>query len=92
VLRPGYASFDEDPKSDLSAFRQGLRELGYIEDQTIRLEYRFAEWQLDRLPSFAAELIRLTPDVLVTNTIPAALAAKQMTATIPRASRLPLQQ
>jgi putative tryptophan/tyrosine transport system substrate-binding protein len=55
--------------------RQGLRELGYIEGQTIRLEYRAAEWQLDRLPSLAAELVRLKPDVIVTNTTPAALAA-----------------
>jgi hypothetical protein len=59
------------------------RELGYIEGQTIRLEYRAAEWQLGRLPSLAAELVRLKPDVLVTNTTPAALAAKQATATVP---------
>jgi ABC-type uncharacterized transport system substrate-binding protein len=83
VLRPGYASFDEDPKNSLSAFRQGLRELGYIEAQTIRLEYRAAEWQLDRLPELAAELVRLTPDMLVTNKTLAALAAKQATAAVP---------
>jgi len=66
VLRPGYASADADPMSTLSAFRQGLRELGYIEGQTIHLEYRFAEWQLDQLPGLAAELVRLTPDAPTT--------------------------
>src|SRR5438128_134764 len=73
LLRPGEPSADSDPKSSLSAFRQGLRELGYVEGQTIRLEYRFAEWQWDRLPSLAAELVQLQPDVIVTNTTPGAL-------------------
>ena len=83
LLRPGEPSADSDPKSSLSAFRQGLRELGYVEGQTIRLEYRFAEWQWDRLPSLAAELVQLQPDVIVTNTTPGALAAKQATTIIP---------
>lgn len=39
-----------DPKRGLYAFRQGLRQLGYVEGQTIHLEYRFGEWQWDRLP------------------------------------------
>jgi putative tryptophan/tyrosine transport system substrate-binding protein len=82
VLRPGYASAEAEPTSGLAALRQGLRGLGYIEGRTIRLEYRAAEWQLDRLPSLAAELVRLKPDVIVTNTTPAALAAKQA-ATVP---------
>jgi putative tryptophan/tyrosine transport system substrate-binding protein len=83
VLRPGNPSADFDPKSPLNAFRQGLREFGYVEGQTIRLEYRYAEWQWDRLPALAGELVQLQPDVIVTNTTPGALAAKQATTTIP---------
>ena len=83
MLRPGDPAADADPKSSFSAFRRGLRELGYVEGQTIRLEQRYAEWQWDRLPSLAAELVQLKPDVMVTNTTPGALAAKQATTTIP---------
>jgi putative ABC transport system substrate-binding protein len=46
----------------LEAFRQGLHDFGYVEGQTIRLEYRFADWQWHRLPHLAAELVRLQPD------------------------------
>ncbi|HSX79720.1 MAG TPA: ABC transporter substrate-binding protein [Candidatus Saccharimonadia bacterium] len=83
ILRPGGPALDSDPKSSSNAFRQGLRELGYVEGQTILLEYRYAEWQWDRLPSLAAELVQLKPDVMVTITTPGALAAKQATTTIP---------
>lgn len=65
------------------AFPQGLRDLGYIEGQTIHLENRFAAWQRDRLPALAAELVQLQPGVIVTGTVPGVLAAKQATATIP---------
>lgn len=50
----------------IGAFRQGLRELGYVEGQNIIVEYRFAEGKLDRLPEFADELVRLKVDVIVT--------------------------
>lgn len=63
-------------------FRQGLRELGYVEDQNIA-EGRFAELKLDRLPDLAAELVRLKVDIIVTQTTPAAQAAKRATSTIP---------
>ena len=53
-----------------AGFRQGLRDLGYVEGQNILLEYRYAEWQWDRLPTLAAELVQLKPDVMVTNTTP----------------------
>jgi hypothetical protein len=49
----------------LDAFRQGLRELGYIEGQNIRLEVRYSEGSLDRLPALAAEFVRLPVEVLV---------------------------
>src|SRR6266849_2281881 len=50
----------------LEAFRQGLRELGYVEGQSIAIEYRFAEGRLERLPALAAELVRLNVNVIVT--------------------------
>src|SRR5262245_11321661 len=56
------------------AFRQGLRALGYVEGQNIALEERWAEGRFDRLPSLAAELVRLKVDILVTASTPAAQA------------------
>ncbi len=67
----------------LDAFRQGLRELGYVEGQNLVLEYRSAEGKFERLPSLAGELVRLKPDVLLVATTPANLAAKKATTTIP---------
>jgi putative ABC transport system substrate-binding protein len=65
------------------AFRQGLRELGYIEGKNIVLEPRYAEEKLDRLPALAAELVRLKVDIIVTAGGQATRAAKQATPTIP---------
>lgn len=65
------------------AFQQGLRELGYMEGQTIVLEYRFAAGQPERLPALAAELVRLKVDMIVTDGGPAVRAAKDATATLP---------
>ena len=65
------------------AFRQGLRDLGYVEGQNIVIEYRQADNQLDRLPALAAELVRLPVDVLVTAGENAARAAQHATRTIP---------
>ncbi len=67
----------------LEAFRQGLRDLGWVEGQNIAIEVRFAEGKTDQLPTLAAELVRLKVDLIVTSTTPAALAAKQATTTIP---------
>jgi putative ABC transport system substrate-binding protein len=67
----------------LEAFRQGLRELGYVEGQNIAIEYRWAEGKYERLPALAAELVRLKVDVIVTSAPPVPLAAKQATSTIP---------
>jgi putative tryptophan/tyrosine transport system substrate-binding protein len=83
VLSPTTSQILSDPKRPFYAFVQGLRELGYVEGQTIRLEYRFADYHWDRLPSLAAELVQLNPDVIVAATTPGALAAKQATTTIP---------
>jgi len=67
----------------LEAFRQGLRELGYVEGQNILIDYRHEHQSFERLPSLATELIALEIDVLVAVTTNAALAAKKATATIP---------
>jgi putative ABC transport system substrate-binding protein len=65
------------------AFREGLRELGYVEGQNITLEYRWAEQRAKLFPDLAAYLVRLKVDVIVTWGTPAAQAAKQATSTIP---------
>jgi putative ABC transport system substrate-binding protein len=70
-------------KPYLDAFRQGLRDLGWVEGRNIAVEARFAEGKTDQLPTLAAELVRLKMDVIVTSATPAALAAKHATATIP---------
>jgi putative ABC transport system substrate-binding protein len=67
----------------VDAFREGLRERGYIEGKTVVLEYRWAENDYDRLPSLAAELVRLKVDLILTHGAPGARAAKAATATIP---------
>jgi putative ABC transport system substrate-binding protein len=69
--------------ASLAAFRQGLRELGYVEGQNISLEYRNAEGHLDRLPHLAAELVCLNVNVIITATNQATRAATQATTTIP---------
>ena len=70
-----------DPSAD--AFRQGLRDLGYIEGKNILVEYRYAEGTLDRIPGLVAELVQLKVDVLVSPAGPAIRAARQATTTIP---------
>jgi len=65
------------------AFRQGLRDLGWIEGKNISIEYRYAEGRSDRLPDLAADLVRLQVDIIVASVAPDALAAKNATRTIP---------
>ena len=64
-------------------FREGMRELGYVEGQNIRYEFRSDQGKIDRLPELAAELVRLKVDVIVTWFTPPALAAKHATREIP---------
>jgi putative ABC transport system substrate-binding protein len=84
VHRIGYLFYGSPgPSREIDAFRQGLRELGYIEGQNIVVEYRFASGQIERYPRLAAELVRLKVDVIVAPATPQALAAKQATSSIP---------
>jgi putative tryptophan/tyrosine transport system substrate-binding protein len=80
--RIGLLFFVPTPFLD-EAFRQGLRELGYVEGQNIAIEYRSAEGKSERLPALAAELVRLKVDVIVAASPAATEAAKQATSTIP---------
>src|SRR5215831_18445246 len=67
----------------VQVFRQGLRELGWVEGQTVAIESRYAEGQVDRLPQLAAELVALRVAVIVTADSPAINAAARATTTIP---------
>src|SRR5262245_963750 len=67
----------------IEAFRQGLRELGYVEGKNIIIENRYAEGKLDSLPALAAELVRLKVDIIVTAGPIATRPAKEATSTIP---------
>ncbi|HWP56409.1 MAG TPA: ABC transporter substrate-binding protein [Candidatus Acidoferrales bacterium] len=69
--------------SNLEAFRQGLRELGYVEGKNISIEYRYAEGKLDHLRGLADELVRHNVDIIVTQSTLDAYAARQSTSTTP---------
>ena len=77
----GPSLFSIKPRTE--AFRQGLRELGYIEGQNIIVDWRSAEGVVERLPDLASELVRLKVDVIVAVSDPAVLAAKNVTKIIP---------
>src|SRR5688572_12631735 len=85
IPRVGFqsAGFPSASAARIEAFRQGLRELGYVEGENVALEYRYAEGKLERLPTLVAELVRLEVDVIVTAAPSSTRVAKAATSTIP---------
>jgi putative tryptophan/tyrosine transport system substrate-binding protein len=73
----------DDSADLLKAMHQGLRQAGYVEGRNVAVEYRFADNQLDRLPTMAADLVRRQVAVIVTGGDASSFAAKAVTATIP---------
>ncbi|MGZ9141342.1 MAG: ABC transporter substrate binding protein [Candidatus Binatia bacterium] len=85
IPRIGYlnATSASTSPARVEAFRQGLRELGYLEGKNIVIEFRHAEGKLDRLPSLAAELVRLKVDIIVSGGPATTRPAREATSTIP---------
>jgi putative ABC transport system substrate-binding protein len=85
IARIGYLTINlaASPPNLTEAFRQSLRDLGYVEGRNLVIEYRDAGGKAERLPALAAELVALNVDVIVAPPTPAALAAKQATAALP---------
>jgi ABC-type uncharacterized transport system substrate-binding protein len=85
VPRIGFlgATYPSTNAARIEAFRQGLRELGYVEGKNIVIEYRWAEGKTERLPDLAAELVRLKVDIIVTAGPAVTRPAKEATSTIP---------
>jgi ABC-type uncharacterized transport system substrate-binding protein len=83
VPRIGYLSGAGPDADNLKGFRQGLRDLGYIEGKNILIEYRDTGATEDRIPNLVAELVQLKVDVLVVATLTMIRSAKQATKTIP---------
>jgi ABC-type uncharacterized transport system substrate-binding protein len=84
IARIGYLSPNLAASPHLpEAFRQGLRDLGYVEGRNVVIEYRSAEGKPERLPALAAELVALKVDVIVAPGTPQALAARRATRTLP---------
>src|SRR5215469_9064733 len=81
----GYLSAlsEKQVSRQLTGFRRGLNEVGFVEGQNIVIEFRWADGQFDRLPALAADLVRRPVTLIVAQAPPAALAAKAATTTIP---------
>jgi putative tryptophan/tyrosine transport system substrate-binding protein len=82
IYRMGYLAAARIPHL-IEALQEGLRKFGYIEDQNLKIEYRFAQGGTATLDVLAAELVRLSPDVIIILGTPAVIAVKQATKTIP---------
>jgi len=80
---PRIGVLGNSPSPPWEALRRGLRDLGYVESQTIAIEWRFTQGKVERAPALAEELVRLKVDVIVTSSMPVIRAVKQATGTIP---------
>jgi putative ABC transport system substrate-binding protein len=86
LRRVGLVSSSGDPRAPgplIDAFRQRLRELGYVEGQNLSLEMRFAQGRLERIPGFVEEFAKRRVDALVVSSVPAIRAAKRTTSSVP---------
>jgi putative ABC transport system substrate-binding protein len=85
VWRVGYlaAGFGSENQTNLNVFRQGLRDLGYVDGQNIAIEYRWGEGKYEQLPKLVHELVKMNVDVIVAVNTPSAQAAKETTTKIP---------
>lgn len=83
VSRIAYLSPDSGPSLYSEAFRQGLRDLGWVEGENVAIEYWWADQKRERLPALARELVRRPVDLILASTTQAALAAKSATKTVP---------
>lgn len=81
--RIGFVRGSAPPAAEIEAFRQGLRELGYVEGKNLDILFRWAEGRDERLPSLVAELIQLNVDLIVSSAPAATRAVKEATTTIP---------
>ena len=90
IRKIGYLSRDLHPADSRApsymsrqAFREGLRQLGYVEEKNIIIEYRYADGRFERLPALAEELVRLKVEIIVADTTSTARAAQKSTSTLP---------
>ena len=83
AYRIGFLRQGQPAQDWVEAFKQGLRERGYVDGQNVVVDYRFTDGGVDQLARLAEELVRLKVDVIVTSAAPAALAAKQVTTSVP---------
>ena len=83
IPRVGFLFIGSKDQPHLDSFRQGLRDLGYVEGKNIAIEYRYAEGKPDVLPALAAELVGLNVDVILTTTLRTSRVVLQITSTIP---------
>ena len=83
IPRIGFLFIGSKDQPHLESFRQGLRDLGYVESNNIVIEYRYAEGKPDALPALATEIVKLNVDVILTTTVGASRVLLQATRTIP---------
>jgi len=79
----GLLETDPEGQARIAAFRQGLQELGWTDQRNVRIEYRWAGADPDRMRAYAAELVALTPEVILAGSTPTLIALRQTTRTIP---------